>query len=78
MKTSFHGKPMDSEQIQAIATQNSLGRVHFQFNISQNTGREFEVGYVYKDGRQELFCKRQPGSAPDQFYLCNEFRSLKE
>lgn len=69
---------MNHNQIQEIATKYDLGRVHFQFNIAQNTGREFEVGYVTVDGRRELFCKRQPNTNPDQFYLCNEFRKLEE
>jgi hypothetical protein len=69
---------MDHKQAQKIATENKLGQIHFQFNVAQNTGREFEVGYVFVGGRQVLFCKRGHKTAPDQFYLCNEFRALEK
>jgi len=65
---------MTHEEAQRTAEEKGLGGVHFQFNVAQNTGKEFEVGYVYRDGRRVLFCKRQSWSAPDAFYLCNEFR----
>lgn len=68
---------MNHKEAQDIATKNGLGTVHFQFNIALNTGRRFEVGYVYENGKRVLFCKRQPDSAPDGLYLCNEFRKLQ-
>ncbi len=67
---------MDHNKAQEIATKHGLGKVHFQFNIAQNTGVSFEVGYVSVGNARELFCKRQSASNPDQFYLCNEYRSL--
>lgn len=67
---------MDRKQVQEIATRHKLGQIHFQFNFAQNTGQEFEVGYVMV-GHRELFCKRQPNSNPDQFYLCNEYRKFE-
>src|SRR5690606_17589324 len=61
-----------------IASKHGLGTVHFQFNTSKNAPyREFEVGYVSVNRRRELFCKRQPDSNPDQFYLCNEYAKLE-
>ena len=68
---------MDHAQVQAIATKHGLGKVHFQFNTAQNTGRLFEVGYVSVGKSRELFCKRQSDSNPDQFYLCNEYAKLE-
>jgi len=68
---------MDHNQVQGIATKHGFGQVHFQYNVAQNTGKEFEVGYVSVDGHRELFCKRQSNSNPDQFYLCNDFRKYE-
>jgi len=68
---------MDKSQLQSIATEHKLGQIHFQFNVAQNTGKEFEVGYVFIGGRRQLFCKRQSWSSPDAFYLCNEFGALQ-
>lgn len=69
---------MTHEEAQAIATENGLGQVWFQFNVSHSTGREFEVGYVSNaNGRRELFCKRGVNSNPDQFYLCNDFSKFE-
>jgi hypothetical protein len=68
---------MNHIQVQEIATKHGFGQVYFQFNVSQNTGREFEVGYVSVGGRRSLFCKRGPNTNPDQFYLCNEYEKLK-
>ena len=67
---------MNHDQVRKVAQDANLGTVHFQFNIARNSGERFEVGYVVVAGRQELFCKRQPGSSEDAFYLCNEFGSL--
>jgi hypothetical protein len=67
---------MSREEIQAVADRANLGCVHFQFNVSRNTGQAFEVGYVFCGGRDELFCKRQPRTQATAFYLCNEFRRL--
>jgi hypothetical protein len=47
--------------------------IHFQINIAQNTGKPFEVGYVFCDGRRQLFCKY---SVFGGFKLCNEFEEL--
>ena len=68
---------MDHIQIQSIASRHGLGKVHFQFNIAQNTGQEFEVGYISVGRERVLFCKRQPNSNPNQFYLCNEYKKLE-
>jgi hypothetical protein len=72
---------MTHEEAQKIATDNGLGHVHFQYNIAQNTGRSFEVGYVSvgkgREAHRSLFCKRGSDSNPDQFYLCNEYRTLE-
>lgn len=67
---------MTRYEVQKIATEHNLGCVHFQFNIAQNTGREFEVGYIARERQRVLFCKRQPYSSDDGFYLCNEFSVL--
>ncbi len=67
---------MTHDQVREVAARHKLGPVHFQLNIARNTGQEFEVGYVYVAGEQTLFCKRQPLSEPDGFYLCNEFRKI--
>lgn len=69
---------MTHEEAQKIATDNGLGRVWFQYNIAQNTGRSFEVGYVSVGKSRVLFCKRGSDSNPDQFYLCNEYRKLED
>lgn len=66
---------MTHAEAQKEAAARGLGQIHFQFNVSQNTGKQFEVGYVSRDGRRVLFCKRQPHLSEDAFYLCNEFRS---
>jgi hypothetical protein len=63
-------------EIKNIADDNGLGGVHFQYNIAQNTGREFEVGYVYVNGVKQLFCKRGHNTDDTMFYLCNEFEAL--
>lgn len=68
---------MDKNQLQSIASEHKLGKIHFQFNVARNTGKEFEVGYVFIGSTRELFCKRQPGDAADAFYLCNEFGALQ-
>lgn len=68
---------MTRDQAQEIATRNNLGIVQFQFNVSRNTSQEFEVGYVFVSGERTLFCKRQPSSAPEMLYLCNEFSSYE-
>lgn len=68
---------MNREQLLTIAREHGFGNIHFQFNVSKNGGREFEVGYVKINNSMELFCKRQPNTSDDQFYLCNEFRKLK-
>lgn len=65
---------MNHEQAQSIANERNLGKVYFQYNVSQNTGKQFEVGYVFLKGERILFCKRQSHSSTDEFYLCNEFR----
>jgi hypothetical protein len=67
-------------KLQVCTAAHNLGfpHVHFQFNVACNTGREFEVGYVFREQRQVLFCKRQPKSSEDAFYLCNEFREYEE
>jgi hypothetical protein len=67
---------MDHNQIQELATKHNLGRVHFQFNVAQNTGKEFEVGYISLNGSRALFCKRSSNTNHDQFHLCNEYREL--
>ena len=67
---------MDHKQVQDIATKHGLGRVYFQFNFPENSGRQFEVGYVSNGRQRELFCKRGSNSNPDQFYLCNKYANL--
>ena len=67
---------MNHDEVQRIATDHGLGRVHFQYNVAQNTGKSFEVGYVSVGKSRELFCKRGSDSNPDQFYLCNEYANL--
>lgn len=68
---------MNHKEVQDIATKHGLGQVHFQFNVAQNTGRQFEVGYVSTTSGRSLFCKRTSNSNPDQFYLCNEYAKLE-
>ena len=65
---------MTHDEAQEVADRKGLGRIYFQFNVALNTGKEFEVGYITRDGRRVLFCKRQSYTNPDTFYLCNEFR----
>jgi hypothetical protein len=69
---------MNHNQAQEIANENNLGQVYFEFRTAQNTGGQIEVGYVTVNGSRELFCKRQSNTNPDQFYLCNQFRTLEE
>lgn len=66
---------MNYSQMQQIADDHKLGNIHWDSKISLNTGKPFEVGYVFVNGSKELFCKRQPSQ--DNFYLCNEFRELE-
>lgn len=68
---------MTKEEAQDIADFYGLGAVQFQYRIALNTGKEFEVGYIFSDNGKELFCKCQSRSMGD-FYLCNEFRQLDE
>ncbi len=80
------------EQITELAKTLKVGEVHFQFNVSQNTGRVFEVGYVWPNGinkERHLFAK-SPNSyrdfekvdsrniSEDRFYLCNEYEEKVE
>jgi hypothetical protein len=67
---------MNHKEVQEIAIKHGFGEVYFQFNIAINTGKEFEVGYIYKDKRRHLFCKRGVSSSPDAFYLCNDFEQF--
>lgn len=76
MVVTWEVSKMDYEQLQFIADMHGLGSIHFQFNTAQNTGNKFEVGYISRAGKRELFCKRQSNSNCDQFYLCNEFREM--
>jgi len=70
---------MNKDQLQQIARANNLGGVWFEWRVAINTGKYFEVGYVYhEDGSRELFCKRQSSSTVDDFYLCNEYRKLEK
>jgi len=63
------------DECQDIATNHNLGKVHWQERIAQNSGKPFEVGYVYVNNCKELFCKKQ--SFQEKFYLCNDFSELK-
>ncbi|NDB86609.1 MAG: hypothetical protein EB127_28535 [Alphaproteobacteria bacterium] len=65
---------MNYSEMQKIANDNNLGEVYFEERIAINTGKPFEVGYVYVNNYKTLFCKKQ--SFQKDFYLCNEFRSL--
>ena len=65
---------LDVKQIKSVARDNNLGEVYFQEKIALNTGKLFEVGYVYVNGCKELFCKRS--SNKNVFFLCNEFEKL--
>jgi hypothetical protein len=69
---------MDYAELQEIATKHGLGQVHFQYNIAVNTGREFEVGYIFQNKKRVLFAKRGHNTSPDAFYLCNEFSELSD
>lgn len=64
---------MNKQEVIEAATKLGFDSVHFQFNLSRNTGEEFEVGYVTDNNKQSLFCKRQPKSTEDDFYLCNDY-----
>lgn len=68
---------MNHAKAQQIATKHGLGQVYWQFNTAQNTGRQFEVGYVSVGKSRQLFCKRGVDSNEDQFYLCNEYAKLE-
>lgn len=73
----WYNQTMTREDAQRIAAADGLGQVHFQFNVAKNGNHGLiEVGYVTVDSGRELFCKRQPNTNPDQFYLCNQFREL--
>ncbi len=65
---------MNYSQMQQIADDHKLGNIHWESKIALNTGKPFEVGYIYLNGSRTLFCKRN--SDQKDFYLCNEFREL--
>lgn len=67
---------MNYDEMQTLAIQHNLGAIHWQSKIASNTGNVMEVGYVFVDDEKLLFCKK--GYLNDSFYLCNEFRTLKE
>lgn len=62
---------MTYREVESIASEKGYGKVYFEYRTALNTGKEFEVGYVYIDHKKRLFCKCQSNS--DDFYLCNEF-----
>jgi len=64
------------EQVIEMSKTFEVDPIHFQINIAQNTGKPFEVGYVFCDGRRELFCKYS--KIEGGFHLCNQFRELDE
>lgn len=85
-------KTYTKEQVSDWAKRFGVGGVHFQFNVSQNAGRVFEVGYVWPNGinkERRLFAK-SPNSyrdfekadnrdvSEDRFYLCNEYEEKAE
>lgn len=85
-------KTYTKEQIRELAKALKVGGVHFQFNVSQNSERIFEVGYVWPNGinkERHLFAK-SPNSyrdfekadnrdvSEDRFYLCNEYEERAE
>lgn len=51
--------------------------VDFQYRTALNTGGRIEVGYVYRNGKQILFCKRMSNTTENEFFLCNEFAEDK-
>ncbi len=60
-------------ELNQIAEDNNY-KIFWQYRIAQNTGKEFEVGYVYiGNGQKDLFCKRNSSDHPNYFFLCNEF-----
>ena len=67
---------MNKCECRSISNKSGYGKIDFQYRIALNTGKEFEVGYVYIDGRKCLFCKRQSNTDETMFYLCNEFAEL--
>lgn len=64
------------EEMADIAANANLGTVRFETRIALNTSKPIEVGYVIVDSKKSLFCKKPSDS--NNFYLCNEYRSLKE
>lgn len=64
------------DDMQEIANKHKLGYIDWVEKIALNTGKPMEVGYVYLNGKRQLFCKysRFEGG----FYLCNEFRELEK
>lgn len=62
--------------MQQIADDHKLGNIYWESKIALNTGKPFEVGYIFVNGSKELFCKKQ--SFQENFYLCNEFRELSK
>ena len=64
------------DDMQDIATEHKLGYIDWVEKIALNTGKPMEVGYVYPNGRRELFCKYSP--LKGCFYLCNQFRELEK
>lgn len=63
------------DEAQQIANDNNLGNITWVEKIALNTGKLFEVGYVYSNSTRELFCKLSKGEG---FYLCNQFRELDQ
>jgi hypothetical protein len=71
-------KTYTKDEIQALARR--LGyAVNFQFNTARNTGKTFEVGYVWPNGLdepRELFCKDNSDSGV--FIVCNDYEIAVE
>ena len=65
---------MNKYVMQSFADKINLGDIIWEDRTAINTGQVFQVGYVYKQGRKTLFCKRQPYQ--QDYYLCNEFRDI--
>jgi len=63
-----------AEVVMDTARKLGFGDCWFETRTALNTGRQFEVAYVFCNGNKCLFAKRSNGK--QFFYLCNEFEAL--
>lgn len=69
-------KMWNTAEICCIAINAKLGTVYFEDKACLKTGKPFEVGYVFRNHKKELFCKRNSWDEPGFYYLCNDHEKL--